>query len=98
VSLPAWVSWVGTDACILTLHAQPGAAKSGIAGEHGDALKIRIQARPVEGAANAALLQFLAKRLDVPKSALTLISGESSRHKRVRVPLTAEQVIARLQD
>ena len=98
-SLPAWLKAVwaaGDQAAILSIHAQPGASRSEVAGVHGDALKIRIQARPVEGAANAALLTFLAKQLGIPKSSLELISGDTSRAKRVRVPLVAETVLARL--
>lgn len=96
MSLPSWISPAGDAACVIAIHAQPGAAKSEIAGEHGGALKLRIQARPVEGAANAALLAFLAKRLGVAKSTLTLVSGESSRQKRLRVPLPAAVVAERL--
>lgn len=73
------------DEVILTLHVQPGAKKTEVAGQHGEALKIRLAAPPVEGKANAALLKFLAKAFGVPKSAVTLISGETSRHKRVRI-------------
>ncbi|MQY51448.1 DUF167 domain-containing protein [Rhodocyclus gracilis] len=86
---------------ILTLHIQPGAKKSEVAGEHGDALKIRLAAPPVDGRANAALLDFLAARLALPKAALTLKSGQSSRRKRVEVVsaaggLTPASVAARL--
>ena len=93
--LPAWLKAVGAagnQAAILAIHAQPGAARSEVSGVHGDALKIRIQAHPVEGAANAALLAFLAKQLGLPKSSLELVSGETSRAKRVRVPLPATTV------
>jgi uncharacterized protein (TIGR00251 family) len=69
----------------LTLHIQPGAKKSGVAGLHGEALKIRLAAPPVNGKANAALLAFVAKILDIPKSAVSLKSGQSSRQKVVRV-------------
>ena len=47
----------------LTLHVQPGAARAGFVGPHGDALKVRIAARAVEGAANSALLDFIADSL-----------------------------------
>ena len=53
---------------------------------HGDALKIRLKAPPVEGEANVALLRFLSKRLKVPLAALSIISGASSRRKTVLVP------------
>ncbi len=94
--LPAWLNAVGDQSTVVSIHAQPGASRSEIAGTHGDAIKVRIQARPVEGAANAALLAFLAKQLDIPKSALELIAGDTGRAKRVRIPLAAEVVLAHL--
>lgn len=67
----------------LQLHIQPGAKRSEIAGEHGDALKLRLAAPPVDGRANAALLEFLAETLALPRRNLRLVSGETSRRKRV---------------
>ena len=69
----------------LTLHIQPGAKKTEVAGQHGDALKIRLAAPPVDGKANAALIAFLAKACGVSKSAVELVSGDTCRAKRVRV-------------
>ena len=69
----------------LTLHVQPGARKSGIAGTHGDALKIRIAAPAVDNKANAALIGFLSKTLDVPKSAVTIRHGATGRRKVVEI-------------
>jgi len=69
----------------LTLHIQPGARKTEFAGQHGDALKIRLAAPPVDGKANEALLRFLAEALDLPKSAVVLKNGQSSRRKVVEV-------------
>lgn len=83
--LPSWLA-ERSDGCVLTVHVQPGArGAAAVAGEHGDALKIRIDSPPIEGRANQALLAFLAGRLGVAKSALSLLSGESSRRKRVLV-------------
>jgi uncharacterized protein (TIGR00251 family) len=84
------VSWIVAtkDGVVLTLHIQPGAKKTGIVGLHGEALKIRLAAPPVDGKANAALLAFLAERLNVPKARLELVSGETSRAKRVKVSVT----------
>lgn len=81
------MSWLRAEAqgVTLTLHIQPGAKKTEVAGEHGEALKIRLHAPPVEGQANTHLITFLAQRLGVPKAAVTLISGATSRAKRVRV-------------
>lgn len=69
----------------LTLHIQPGARRTEIAGLHGDALKIRVAAPPVEGAANAALLDFLKKTFAVPAAGITLKHGASGRHKVVEI-------------
>ena len=79
----AW-SWKGAD-LLLSIHAQPGARRTEAAGLHGGALKIRLAARAVEGAANAALLEFLAEAFAVPKRRVELISGEASREKVARV-------------
>lgn len=76
--------WEGAD-LVLTVHAQPGAKRSGPAGLHGGALKLRVAARPVEGAANAALVEFLADAFGVPRRAVELLAGDQSRHKRLRV-------------
>jgi len=75
----------GTGGVILTLHIQPGAKKTEVAGPHGDALKIRLAAPPVDGKANAALLEFIAAKVGVGRTAVELVSGQTSRAKRVRV-------------
>ena len=69
----------------LTLHIQPGAKRTEVAGLHGDALKIRIAAPPVEVAANAALVDFLKKHFAVPAAQIILKHGASGRHKVVEV-------------
>jgi uncharacterized protein (TIGR00251 family) len=56
-----------------------------LAGPHGDALKVRLTAPPVDGAANDALVRFLAERLGVPRSAVSLVSGTGGRLKVVEV-------------
>jgi len=84
VSDPPWIRRSG-NTLTLTLHIQPGAKKTEVAGEHGDALKIRLAAPPVDGKANAALLEFIAEKLGVAKSAVTLKSGQTSRRKVVEV-------------
>ncbi len=81
--VPAY-RWVGAD-LELNVHAQPGARRSEVQGVHGDAVKVRIQARPVEGAANKALLELLAETLKVPRSRCAVIAGETGRRKRVRI-------------
>jgi len=77
----------------LTLHIQPGAKKTEVAGPHGDALKIRLAAPPVDGKANAALIEFVADRLGLPKSAVTLKSGQTSRRKVLEVVGMADDVL-----
>jgi uncharacterized protein (TIGR00251 family) len=76
---------VGNGCITLTLHIQPGAKKTEVAGLYGDALKIRLAAPPVDGKANAALLGFVAERLGLAKSAVTLKSGHTSRRKVLEV-------------
>ncbi|AHK16991.1 MAG: DUF167 family protein [Thalassolituus sp.] len=76
--------WQAED-LVLTCHLQPKASKDEFAGEHGEAIKIRIKAAPIEGKANAALIAFLAKQFGVSKRDVEVISGELNRHKRVRV-------------
>lgn len=86
------------DGVVLTLHIQPGAKKTEVIGPHGDALKIRLAAPPVDGKANAALLAFVAEKLGAGKAAVALVSGETSRAKRVRVAgVTPQQALAGLQ-
>lgn len=82
---------------MIAVHARPGARRSTIVGAHGDALAIRVAARPVEGAANRALLELLAETLGVPATRLSLEAGEHGRQKRVRVDgMDAGVVAARL--
>lgn len=73
------------DVVTLTLHIQPGAKRSEIAGLHGEALKIRLAAPPVEGRANEALLKFIAELFGVPVRQVELKQGGQSRHKVVAV-------------
>jgi uncharacterized protein len=93
---PPWLRQAGADV-LLSLHVQPGAKKTEIAGQHGEALKIRLAAPPVDGKANECLIAFLAGRLGLPKSRLELVSGASSRAKRVRADdVTVADVMTRL--
>jgi len=78
---------------VLDIHVIPRAHKTAVAGERGGALLVRLAASPVEGAANAALVEFLAAALDLPRRNIRLLSGERSRRKRVAIAgMTAEQV------
>lgn len=67
----------------LSVYLQPNAAKDEIVGLFNGALKIRIKAAPIEGKANACLIQFLAKLLGVPKSHISLLKGETQRYKQL---------------
>ena len=89
--------WQGGN-LILSCHLQPGASLSEWAGEHGEAIKIRIKAPPVDGKANAALTAFLAKEFGVSKRSVSILSGELNRRKRVEIiqPATIPASIAPL--
>lgn len=77
---------VGADGSItLTIHAQPGAKRTEVAGVHGGALKIRVASPPVEGRANDELRRFLAEAFGVPQRNVILVRGETSRQKTLRI-------------
>jgi len=76
--------WQGKD-LLLRVRVQPKASRDEISGLQGEALKVRITAPPVDGKANAHLVKFLAKQFGVAKSAVTLLSGETGRDKRLRI-------------
>jgi len=82
---------------VLSIKAQPRANRDEIAGVIADELKLKITAPPVDSAANAAIMAFLAELLDCPKSAVQLIRGQTSRHKQILlVGLTIETVTDKL--
>ncbi|MCE1171159.1 DUF167 domain-containing protein [Azovibrio restrictus] len=92
-------SWYRQDrdgAFCLSLHIQPGAKKSSVAGLHGEALKIRLAAPPVDGKANTALVAFVAELLQLPRAAVSLKSGQTSRQKVLRVEGVDEKRLADL--
>lgn len=70
---------------VLNLHIQPNAARTELVGLHGDAIKIRLHAPPVDGQANKELCRFLAEIFAVKLQAVVLLSGETSRAKRVQI-------------
>lgn len=69
----------------IKVYVAPRSSSNKVVGVHHGALKVALTAPPVEGAANKALVEFLAKVLDVPRGSVSLASGEASRHKVVRV-------------
>jgi uncharacterized protein len=69
----------------LAIRVQPRAKRTEVAGERGDAVVIRVNAPPVDGRANEAVCRLIAKRLDVPRTAVRIVRGESARDKLVRI-------------
>ena len=67
----------------LLVHVVPRASRTEIVGKHGDAVRIRVAAPPADGAANEELVRFLAERLGVRRSAISIAAGDTSRRKRV---------------
>jgi hypothetical protein len=87
------------EGCILAVRAQPGAKRSGIVGQHGDALKVAVTAPADQGKANQALVAVLCKGLSVKKTQVELLSGMTSRDKRFFIRgLTAPQLEERLRE
>ena len=82
--MSAWYRWDGSD-LILDCRLQPKASSDELVGDLGDELKIRITAPPVDGKANAHLVQFLAKSFGVSKSKVQIEKGELGRSKRARI-------------
>ena len=80
------------------VRAQPGASRTELAGRYGEALRIRLAAPPAEGAANRELVEFLAGKLGVPRSAVRIVHGASSRFKLVEVEGTTAARVRALVD
>jgi uncharacterized protein len=82
---------------VFAVKVHPRAKKDAITGEIADALKLALTAPPVEGRANEACIEFLAKLLKVPRSSISIAAGQNSRNKVIRVAgLSAEEVRNRL--
>ena len=71
------------DGLVATIKVVPNASRSALAGRHGDALKVKLAAPPVDGRANRELVRFLAERAGLPPSAVSILRGETGRHKTV---------------
>jgi uncharacterized protein (TIGR00251 family) len=82
----------------LTVRVQPRAATSAIAGVHGEAMKVRLTAPPVDGAANEALVNLLAEYFRIPRRAITIVSGTSARTKVVELAGVTEDHVRRLME
>lgn len=87
------------DGVRLRLHIQPRASRTEVAGLHGDAIRIRLAAPPVDGAANEALIRFLARQLRVRQADVSVVAGLAGRRKTVDVRgVTVEEARRRLLD
>jgi uncharacterized protein (TIGR00251 family) len=80
----------------VSVHVQPRASNSGIVGIHGEALKVRLTAPPVDGAANEALTELLAATFGIPVQAITIVAGSSSRRKVVELDGVTEDRVRQL--
>ncbi|RME17041.1 MAG: YggU family protein [Bdellovibrio sp.] len=83
----------------LLLHVQPKASKTQVVGEHGERLKVKVQAPPVDGAANEALIKFFSKKLKIAKKQICLTHGETSREKTLLFdthPLPASEFASKI--
>jgi uncharacterized protein (TIGR00251 family) len=84
------------DAIIFTVRVTARASRSGVVGEHDGALRVRVAASPVEGAANEELVRTLARALNVPSRAVEITSGHASKVKQVRVTGAERRVLESL--
>jgi len=87
----------GRDGIYLNVHVQPGAKTNAIRGMYGDAIKLSITVSPQDGKANRALIQFVAKLLDIPRAEVQLISGQTSRQKRLFISGRPDRLIRQIQ-
>ena len=95
--LPAWLR-PRTGGVVLEIHAQPGARRTAIVGEHGGRLKIAVNAPPLDGRANLALIELLSEKLGLPQRAVRLEAGDTGREKRVfaETTLSAGEIVRQL--
>jgi uncharacterized protein (TIGR00251 family) len=95
--LPPWAKPAADGRRLtLTLHVQPGAAKNGPAGRHGDALKLRISAPAADNKANEALIDYLRSALRLPRAAVRIAQGAHSRRKTVEIDAQPDALAAQL--
>jgi uncharacterized protein len=97
LSLPDGIVSEGKDGLYLQVHAQPGAKQAALRGLHGDAVKVAVKEAAQDGKANAAITAFIAKELGLPKSAVEVTSGHTSRSKRLFIHGNAKEIRQRLE-
>jgi uncharacterized protein len=96
MGLPPYIT-AETDGCLISIKAQPRARSTAFAGTHGSSLKIRIASPPVDGAANEALVEFLADFMGCGRRQVEVVRGATSPHKMVRIiGMPAAAVAAKL--
>lgn len=93
---PLWS--ISGNTLLVSLHIQPRASKNEVCGLQNNALKIRLTSPPVDGLANKMVRKFMADLLHVPQSAVEIVSGETSRHKRVRISSEDPETLRREMD
>jgi len=86
----------GRDGLFLNIHVQPGARRQQLSGLYGDAIKIAVQARAVDGKANDAVVSLIADALGLPRRQLRLVAGRRSRRKRICIEGEADMLMRRL--
>ena len=93
LSLDPARAWCHPDAdgWLLAIRVQPNASVSAVVGEHGEQPKVRLAAPPVDGRANDELVRFLARALGVPRASVSVVRGQASRSKTVRIALVTGQ-------
>ena len=84
INCPAWIQSQDGALCVL-IHCQPGAKRTRVVGEHGGRLKIALNAPAVDNKANEALVAWLAECLSIPRRQVEIVSGHTSRQKRVMI-------------
>ena len=87
--------------CVIAIKVTPRSARPGIGGWRSGAdgreeLEVRVSAAPADGEANAAVIKLLSRELRIPKSAIAIVSGETSRHKRISLPIDEAELRHRL--
>lgn len=97
VDFPPVIARDSERGALLTVHVQPGSSRTECVGIHGDAIKIRLAARPIDGAANDELIRFIADRCAVPPAHVHIHTGAEARRKRLCVKgVLAQVLLARL--